>query len=777
MTILDGMIARLPARRTWLVLWAVLVATAAAAQQKRLTLDDIFDPEKRVNFSGNPPPSVTWIDGSHYASARSAAGGVEWVNVDATSGSSQALFDAGKMEAALAKLPGMTEETARRAAHSRALVFDKRYAAALVESDGNLYVYGIGADRAVRVAAAVGDEPVPSFSPDGRLVAFVRDNNLFVSEVATGRETALTSDGTAKIHNGTLDWVYEEEIYGRGQKKAYWWSPDSSRIAFLQIDDTSVHTYVTVDDIPYEPVVERWDYPRAGDPNPIVKVGVVAVTGAPSYWVDTSKYPDADRLIVRVGWTPDSRQVVYEVQNRVQTWLELNLAEAATGTTRTIFREGGKYWVASDDAGEPIWLKDGSFLWLSDRSGWRHLYHYRADGSLVRQVTNGKWELRSLYGIDEASGWIYFSGTERSYIGVDIYRVRLDASGFGRLSKADGTHTARFSTDFSRYIDFWSDASTPRQVRLHRNDGSELRVLDENKVAALSQYRLSKPEFLQVKTRDGFVMEAEIIKPPDFNPSRRYPVYQFTYAGPQNPAVRNGWGGTEYIFHQLLAQQGIIVWICDNRTASGKGAESAWPLYRNFGELELRDIEDCLSWLKQQPYVDGSRVGIHGWSYGGYMTSYALTHSTSFAMGIAGGTVADWRDYDTVYTERFMGLPDENAEGYRKSSPRWAAKDLHGALLLIHGAIDDNVHPQNTMQFAYELQRAQKPFQLMLYPKSRHGVTDPVLVKHLRKTMFDFILAHLKPGDTTDTKDTRDTSGGRDSKGARNSKGTKAGGG
>ena len=358
-------------------------------------------------------------------------------------------------------------------------------------------------------------------------------------------------------------------------------------------------------------------------------------------------------------------------------------------------------------------------------------------------MTSGKWELRTLHGVDESGGWIYFSGTERSPIGGDVYRIKLDGTGLQRLSTADGTHSAEFSPSFGFYVDTWSDVTTPpqsapAQERRHARSGSSTRT----RSPALGEYRLSTPEFLQVKTRDGFVMEAMMIKPPDFDPSRRYPVYQFTYGGPHAQQVKNAWGGSQYMYHQLLAQKGIIVWICDNRTASGKGSESAWPLYRNFGESELRDIEDGVSWLKQQPYVDGSRIGIHGWSYGGFMTSYALTHSKSFVMGIAGGTVADWRDYDTVYTERYMGTPQDNPDGYRKSSPRFAAGDLHGSLLLIHGAIDDNVHMANTMQFVYELQKAQKPFQLMLYPKSRHGVTDPSLVKHLRSTMLDFVLEH-----------------------------------
>jgi dipeptidyl-peptidase-4 len=286
---------------------------------------------------------------------------------------------------------------------------------------------------------------------------------------------------------------------------------------------------------------------------------------------------------------------------------------------------------------------------------------------------------------------------------------------------------------------------TPFQVRLHRADGSDARSVESNQVPALDEYKLSKPEFLQVKARDGFAMEARMIKPPDFDPSKHYPVYQSLYGGPHLQFVVDEWLSSKYMYEQLLAERGIIVWTCDNRTASGKGAVSAWALFRNLGELELRDVEDCLVWLKQQPYVDSSRIGVFGYSYGGFMTAYALTHPSSFSMGIAGGPVTDWRDYDTIYTERYLGLPRENPEGYRRSSPRFNAPDLHGQLLLIHGEIDDNVHLQNTMQFAYELQRAGKLFEMMIYPKSRHGVTDPQLLRHERELMLDFTIRNLKP--------------------------------
>ena len=659
------------------------------------------------------------------------------------------------MESALAKLPGVSKDEARALTRSRDLQFNRKFSAALLTIGTDLYVYTFANDRVVRLTYTPGEETHASFSPDGNLVSFVRDNNLFIADIATQHENQLTADGAAKVLNGVLDWVYEEEIYGRGETGAYWWSPDSSRVAFLRIDDNPVPTYVTLDTIPRDPNVETWNYPKAGDPNPLVKLGVVPATGGPVTWVDSGKYAAADSLIVRVGWTPDSRSVAYEVQNRTQSWLDLNVWDAGSRATRTLMRETSKYWINSEDTTTPTWLKDGSFLWLSEQSGWKQLYHYRSDGTLIKQVTSGKWELRTLHGIDETSGWIYFSGTEHSPIGGDVYKIKLDGTGMQRLSSAEGTHRATFNPGLTLYLDTWSDATTPPQTRLHRDDGKELRVVEENKVAALGQFRLATPEFLHVQTRDGFTMEAMMIKPPDFNPSRRYPVYQFTYGGPHNPQVRNAWGGSQYMYHQLLAQKGIIVWICDNRTASGKGAESSWPVYRRFGDVELRDIEDGVDWLKRQPYVDGSRIGIHGWSYGGFMTSYALTHSTSFVMGISGGTVADWRNYDTVYTERYLGLPQDNPDGYRDSSPRFSAANLRGALLLIHGEIDDNVHLANTMQFAYELQRAQKPFQLMVYPKSRHGVTEPLLVEHLREMMLDFTLKYLKPGDAAPTASSR----------------------
>jgi dipeptidyl-peptidase-4 len=677
--------------------------------------------------------NVTWLDAETYV----VAGNGGWQKVDAVSGRTSPLFDASRMATALASLPGITREVAADLSRSRALTFNAGMTRALMTINDDVYVYDTVEGKATRLTETAGDEEELTFSPDGRLVGFVRGNNLHVVSVANPKERALTRDGGPQILNGKLDWLYQEEVYGRGQFRSYWWSPDSSRIAFLRLDETAVPEYTVVDHIPYRPALEVTDYPKAGDPNPTVRLGLAKATGGVE-WADLKKYEAEEFLLVNVDWTPDSSQVVYQVQNREQTWLDLNLAQASSGRSRTLLRETTKAWVDRNE--NPIWLKDGSFLWLSVRSGFNHVYHYDGNGTLRRPVTNGRWEVRVLYGLDEAAGVIYFTAPERSNIDSDIYRVRLDGSGFTRLSATAGANRAIFNPSWSMYVGVWSDATTPNQVRLHRSDGTVVRVLDANPVKTHAEFRLVKPEFVKVTARDGFVLDGMMIKPPDFDPSKTYPVFQFTYAGPTAAVVRNAWRGTEHMFHQMLAQNGVVVWLLDNRSASGQGAESQWPVYGRLGEMELQDLEDGVTWLKTQPYIDASRLALYGWSYGGFMTAYALTHSTSWAAGIVGAPVTDWRDYDSIYTERLMKLPKNNADGYRRTAPRFAADRMNGKMLLIHGTTDDNVHVQNSIQFAYELQRAGKPFEMMLYPRTRHGVSDARLNTHLWQGIFDFVM-------------------------------------
>ncbi|MFQ5740260.1 MAG: S9 family peptidase [Acidobacteriota bacterium] len=721
------------------LLCPLLQASVLLAQGSQLlTIDLLYDPEKKVDFDGSPPTITGWMkDGEHYLQRKEK----RLFKVEARTGNVEPLIDPTRLREAFAQLAGITPEQGGKLAEEGSFHLSPDEQGVLISFQDDLFYSRLDGSRAARLAQTPAQEKEPAFSPDGRRVSFVRDHDLYVVNIRTKKERRLTKGGRPNLFNGLLDWVYQEEIYGRGHFKGYWWSPDSRRLAFLQLDESRVPGFTVVDRIPQHLKTELTRYPKAGDPNPRARLGILSASGGKTRWVDLSRYDPKDLLIVRVGWTPDSRSVVFQAQNREQTWLDLNLASTRTGKLRRLLRETSPAWV--NVLGQPRWLKDNSFLWFSEQSGWRHLYHYSADGTLIGPVTSGQWEARRLHGVDEEAGWIYFSATQRSPIGVDVYKVKLDGSQLSRLSDRPGTHRARFNDDLSLFVDSWSDVKTPTQVRLYRSDGELVRVIDDNPAEELSKYRLGQPELLQVKTRDGFVMEALMIKPPGFDPSRKYPVMSHTYSGPHAPRVGNRWGGTTYLWHQLLAQKGYIIWICDNRTASGKGAQSTWPLHHHFGQLELRDLEDGLDWLKSHDWVDGSRIGLWGWSFGGYMTSFALTHSHSFKIGIVGAPVTDWTLYDTVYTERYMGTPQHNPEGYEKSSVLQAAGNLHGKLFLIHGTMDDNVHLQNSIRFIYELEKAGKQFNLMLYPKSRHPVRRPPLLKHLRVAMTNFILEHL----------------------------------
>ena len=733
-------------KKTTIAVFLLCVAAAASAQtaKRKLTIDDIYDRAKRIPVAAMEARSFTWADETHFYFPRTTATGevTSFVLVDAVTGEQTALFDPDELQAQVSKVEGVSGDDAKQLAHPRSITVDWGTRGVLLSIREDLYIYNIASKTLTRLTSDAGEEKEATFSPDGKLVAFVRDNNLFTINVASKTERQLTSDGTKKIVNGLLDWVYQEEIYGRGIFKAYWWSPDSRSIAYLKLDDTHVPEFTVVDHLPLHQKLEATPYPLSGDPNPAASLYVADLGAGHSMRLDRIADPTTT-LIVDVAWRPDSTAVDFQVQDREQTWLDLDEVSRGGGDVRRVLHETTKAWV--DNQGSPFFLKDKSFLWLSERTGWKHIYRVGTDGR-ERPLTTGQWEVRKLFGIDEKNGWVYYSAAERDPIGLDVYRMRLDGTGKQLLTQRAGTHEATFSEGLTRFVDNWSDIATPPQVSVLDAAGKAGKMIrDSNGGHELEQFDISRPELVHVPTRDGFVMEAEIIRPPNFDPSKKYPVYEHTYSGPHAPQVRNAWGGSTYLFHQMLAQNGVVVWICDNRTASGKGAQSAWPLYKNFGELELRDLEDGLAWITSQPGVDSSRTLLNGWSFGGFMTTYALTHSVKWSAGIAGGSVTSWRDYDSVYTERYMLTPEHNKEGYERTSPTQAAANLHGNLLLLHGAIDDNVHLQNTIQFVYALQKAGKQFEMMLYPKSRHGVTDPDLVKQLHTLALDFVMRNLKP--------------------------------
>ncbi|MGH9937658.1 MAG: DPP IV N-terminal domain-containing protein, partial [Blastocatellia bacterium] len=413
---------RASARSLFFLAATLFLNSLASAQDKLLTLDDIYDPEKRVNYGVAPPSRLTWLDDRHYLQGAR--------KVNALTGEVAALFDTTKMEAAFARLPGISADDAKQVvarAGVRPQLSNDR-AAVLINYANDLFYYKFGGDEAVRLTNTADEEVGEEFSPDGRMVSFVKNYNIHVVDIATQRERSLTLDGNPKLFNGRLDWVYQEELYGRGNFKGYWWSPDASKIVYLQLDEAKVKDFTVVDHIPNQQDLEVYAYPKSGTPNPTVRLGVVNVAGGATRWMDLFKYQTVEPLIARVSWKPDGKQVVFSISNREQTWMDLNFADPATGKVETAFRETSGPWVNTDDDRGPYWLKDGSFLWLSERTGWEHLYHYTADCKRHAAVTSGKWEVRTFHGIDEGAGWVYFSGTERSHIGGDAYRIKLDGT-------------------------------------------------------------------------------------------------------------------------------------------------------------------------------------------------------------------------------------------------------------------------------------------------------------------------------------------------------------
>lgn len=703
------------------------------------TFNKLISAEGFVSFSGSPVSGLTWLeDGEHYLQVKDG----RQFKVHALTGRAEPYHDPDKLAAGLKGLVG-TKGGGQRLGSG--LHMNPPRTGALLDRDNDLFYCNLDGTGAVRLTKTAAREELATFSPDGKLVAFVRDNNLHVVDIATQTERALTKDGTEVISNGKADWVYFEEIFNRSWH-AFWWSPDSTHIAFLRFDDTPVHKSTVVNHIPVRQVVEHTPYPKAGDPNPTVRLGLVAVAGGATRWVELPDYPPEATLIIRAGWLPGSRHAYFYIQDRAQTWLDVCTVPATGGPATRLFRETTKAWV--EDLGPPTFLKDGSFLVLSERSGWKHLYRYDKSGMLRGPVTSGEWELTSglfvpnpVLHVDESAGWVYFTAKKDSPIASNLYRVRIDGTGLERLTTAPGDHRITMSPKGNFFIDSWSSHTTPTRVRLHRADGTPVRLVDTNPVYHVEEYRLGKYELLQIPLPDGFLLEGSLLRPPDFDPQKRYPVWFKTYGGPHAPTVSDSWG-TGQAQDQSLAALGFVVFRCDPRSASGKGVASTWTAYRQLGVQELQDIEAAVRWLiKEHPYVDPARIGMSGHSYGGFLTAYALTHSKLFACGIAGAPVTDWRNYDTIYTERYMNTPKENPEGYDKTSVVKAAKNLHGKLLLVHGLMDDNVHVQNVVQLMEELQKADKDFEVMFYPRARHGIFG----RHYQRLLLGFMTRHLRP--------------------------------
>jgi len=622
--------------------------------------------------------------------------------------------------------------------------------ALLFQDEKGLRLYNVASGQMKSfVKDAVPLEDV-TFSPTGERIAFVQQNNLFALELATGLREKLTSDGNEDVMNGKLDWVYEEELANRASGRAYEWSPDGRKIAYLRLDDAPVPRYPLTHYLSNHVELSEERFPQSGDANPIPSFHVVSVEGTEHQsW--TSSVTKSDRVEYfgpTFSWTPDSKAVAFLTLDRAQDVLNVHLWDAAAGTDRLLLTEKDPHWINSLEP--PRFLGDNQrFLWLSERDGWLHLYLYGRDGALQKQLTQGEWMIDHpnfqnvpFVGLDEKGGWAYFVATNPDPRERQLYRVRLDGGGLERLSHQPGVHGLSLSPDAQFLLDNFSSLHDPPETRLLKADGSLVATLSKE-TPHLDEYALGTTQLVEVKATDGATLYARLVKPPDFDPAKKYPVIVEVYGGPHAQLIMNRWGLASLSDH-LLAEQGFILWSLDNRGAWGRGHAWESRVFKDLGHHELEDQLAGIAYLKSLPYVDPLRIGITGWSYGGYMTLYALTHAPDvFKCGAAGGPVTDWKFYDSIYTERYMRTPQENPEGYKTSSPLEAADKLKAKVLLIHGTDDDNVHMQNTMNFVQALVKARRPFDLYLQPGEKHGFGSEAARFYLTQRLLEFFKQNL----------------------------------
>ncbi len=728
-------------RLTAAVLFLCIVVPVSAQEHQRLSLETMHDPTLYEAFS---VPRVWWLeDNSAVMYDTRLPDSVRTLErLDPVTGKRTPFVDREKAAASFRAL-FTNGNPPRFNPVPQAISSDGRYGLYLI--NGDIFVLSFPTATFKRLTNTPEKEKSALFSPDGTKIAFVRGTDLYVVDIASGTEQRLTTDGTETRLNGTLSWVYWEEIFGR-RDIGYWWSPDSKAIAYLQSDESQVSVQHYVDISPWTPTVTTQRYPKVGEKNPDVRVGIVELGSAKTTWADIA--PSSYEYVIRVDWLPDNKSVCVRTLNRLQTDLAFRFVDRATGASRLITTDSDSGWVNMSD--DLYFLNDGKhFVMWSERDGYGHLYRFRMDGTLENQITKGPWGTCSVgggaywtsqvvAGIDEKNDWIYFAAREKSPIEKQLYRIHLNGNGMQRLTKEDGTHSITMSPNARYYFDRFSSVTTPPSLALYAASGKRMQTLAEPRWGGYKTYDVQTPELMWVPARDGFQLPASLTKPHDFDPSKKYPVIVEVYGGPSAPTVANSFSYSA-ISENVLANEGYLTFKVDNRASTGisKKLENLL-LYRALGEVELNDLVDAVRWLKKQPFIDSTRFGITGWSGGGSNTLLGMTRSTEFKAGVDGAGVTDFRFYDSKWGEAMMKTEKENLKGYEEYSLLRYAKDLHGKLMIIHGTHDDNVHIQNSWRFINELIKADKLFELMIYPMRKHGVGDPAGAEHLNHVMLDF---------------------------------------
>ena len=603
---------------------------------------------------------------------------------------------------------------------------------------GIYYVYDIATKQLTKLFDQKIQEP--ALSPDGSKAGFVFENNLYVKDLTSGDVKQITTDGVKnKIINGITDWVYEEEF---GFVRAYDWSTDSQKIAFLRFDEAAVPEFsMDVYGKALYPSQQVFKYPKAGETNATVSLHLHDLTSDNTVKADVGEA----YYIPRIHWTKDANVLSVQTLNRHQNDLKLYVVNTADNTSEVVLNETSDTYVDITD--DLTFLNDNSFIWTSERDGFNHIYHYDRTGKLIKQITQGDWEVTAYYGFDPKRGVIYYQSTEDGSINRAIYSIGKNGKGKRQLTQDRGTNSASFSNDFTYFINVYSSAARPPVFTLHKaRNGDEIMEIKNNDAVAMkaADHRLSEKEFFTIKISSGEELNAWMIKPPNFDARQQYPLLMFQYSGPGSQQVANRWNRSNDYWHQLLAQQGYVVACVDGRGTGYKGADFKKMTYKELGKYEVEDQIEAAKILGASDYIDASRIGIWGWSYGGFMSSNCLLKGNDvFKMAIAVAPVTSWRFYDTIYTERYMQTPQENASGYDDNSPINHVDKLKGKYLLVHGSGDDNVHVQNTMRMIEALVQANKEFEWAVYPDRNHGIYGGNTRLHLYTKMTNFIKENL----------------------------------
>jgi dipeptidyl-peptidase 4 len=708
---------------------AVLACAAAPAQE--LTIESIYAPN---GLTGRVPDTVRWSPDSKkvsYFLHQEQGERADLYYIDVTSGKPAVLVGSEKIAAMKPPVSGSKDDR-EKDNRERYRVAGYHWAPdsghILFDANGQLWYYTLATGKSVALSASGDSASDPKFSPDGKRLSYIRKHNLVVKSIDGSGEKALTSSTGDDLFNGEVDWVYSEELDVRSN---YFWSPDSSKIVFLQMNEARVPTYPITDFIPQHPTVYQEKYPKVGDPNPEVQLGIVDAGGGKVKWLHLTD--EKDMYIPRFGWLQDGT-VWATVLNRAQNQLDLYFVDASSGKSRRVLSEKSDTWIETDDNFQVL-KSTSQFIWPSWRDGHTHLYLYSydksnplaADARLVNQITRGDFEVFEPAGMDESSGTLYLITNAGDARQRHLCSVKLDGSGFQTLTHG-GTHQATVAPNAKYYVDHFSALMTPPQLSFCRAAGN-CDVFWQSK--SLDAYKLIPPQFVDFTAEDGTVLHGLIFLPQE-SAGKKVPLLNNPYGGPHGQSVRDTWGGANLLFNEVLMRDGIAVLVVDNRGMGARGKKFAAPLMHNFGEIELKDqLASIDQALQKFPQLDGSRMGWWGWSYGGYMTLMAMTHSDRFKAGVSVAPVTDWRDYDSIYTERYAGLVPQFEEGYKKGSPITYAANLKGHLLEVHGTSDDNVHMQNTMQMINAFINAGKQFDLQIYPRKTHSISGPGTRVHL----------------------------------------------